>query len=135
MYVILLRSTSHGSGLDFHVVNDNGRREFSSRTMQELLRRLVDAGELSVVAMTDIGPELFLIEPCEGLALTLPALSLRRQHYGRCCEAPPLPGIGGDPTLRARVEDPAWQSPAERTRRRLNWVRRATGLANDDIPA
>lgn len=134
MYVILICASAGSTGSGFHAVNDNGKREHSTRTMQELLRWLVDAGEVSVVAITDDGPELFLIEPCEGLQMHLPAISLRRKHIGRCADLPPLPGIADDPTLRARVLDNLGEDSVARTKRRNKWLRRATYRPGNDIP-
>ena len=133
MYVLLVRCEAPKHRSTIHLVDENGRLEFSSPTMQEALRWLIDRGELSVTAMADDGPELFLIEPCEGLQMTLPSLSLRRAYLGRCCDPPPLPGLRPDPTRFARILDDRKVSPLEARRRRANWVRRATAdVANDN---
>ena len=133
MYVLLVRCEAEGRRSSIHLVDEDGRLEFSTSTMQVALRWLVDRGEETVTAMADDGPELFLIEPCEGLQMTLPSLSLRRAYHGRCCDPPPLPGLRPDPTRFARILDDAKVSPLERRRRRENWVRRATAdPANDN---
>ena len=134
MYVLLVRCEAVGRRSTIHLVNEDGARQFSSRTMQEALRWLVDRGEEAVTAMTDDGPELFLIEPCEGLQMTLPSLSLRRAHHGRCCDPPPLPGLSPDPTPRAQILADRQETSDERRQRRAAWVRRATGPAADDGP-
>ena len=77
MYVLLVRCETAGRRSRIHLVDDAGALARSTATVQEALRWLVERDEASVVAMTDDGPELFLIEACEGLQLTLPSLSLR----------------------------------------------------------
>jgi len=134
MYVLLVRCDAVGRRSTIHLVNEDGRLEFSSHTMQQALRWLIDRGQDSVTAMADDGPELFLIEPCEGLQMTLPSLSLRRAYHGRCCEPPALPGLRPDPARFARLLDDGKVSPPERRRRRENWVRRATADAANDNP-
>ena len=127
MYVLLVRCVAAERRSTIHLVDEEGRHAHAAATVQEALAWLVERGEASVVAMTDVGPELFLIEPCEGLTMTLPSLSLRRAFYGRCGEPPPLPGLGPDPALRARILDDRQETALERRARRSAWVRRATG--------
>ena len=134
MYVLLVRCEAAGRRSRIHVVNDEGVLDRSTATVQEALRWLVEQGEGSVVAMTDDGPELFLIEPCEGLQMTLPSLSLRRASHGLCGDPPGVPGLSPDPTLRARTLEDRQETRAERRRRRATWVRRATGPAANDTP-
>lgn len=135
MYVLLVRCDAVGRRSTIHLVDEDGRLQFSSRTMQEALQWLTGMGEFSVTAMTDVGSELFLIEPCEGLQMTIPSLSLRRAFQGRCCDPPPLPGLQPDPTLAARILEDRQETAIERRQRRATWVRRATADAeNDNAP-
>ena len=134
MYVLLVRYDGFKQRSSIHVVNEDGELVKSARTMQEALQWITGMGEFSVTAMTDVGPELFLIEPCEGLQLTLPSYSLRRAFHGRCCDPPPLPGLTPDPTRQARLEDLQLETALEGKRRRANWLRRATGPAAADAP-
>jgi len=134
MYVLLVRCEAAGRRSRIHLVNDDGTRERSAETVQEALRWLVEQGEGSVVAMTDDGPELFLIEPCEGLQMTLPSLSLRRASHGLCGDPPGVPGLSPDPTLRARGLEDSQATRAERRQRRAAWLERATGPVANDNP-
>jgi len=126
MYVLLVRCVATERRSTIHLVDEQGRHAHAAATVQEALVWLVEQGEASVVGMTDVGPELFLIEPCEGLQMTLPSLSLRRAFHGRCGEPPPLPGLGPDPTLQARVLEDRQETAIGRRRRRSACVRRAT---------
>ena len=105
MEVILVCHHGPGDRATIHLVNEDGKRMHSARTVQDTLRWLWERGERQVVAMTDIGPELFLIEECAGLTLTLPSLSMRRAFHGRCDAVAEKLGIGPDPTLRAQVAE------------------------------
>ena len=134
MYTLLVRCENPADRSTIHLVDEDGRLQFSSRTMQEALRWLVERDELSVTAMTDCGPELFLIEPCEGFQMTLPSLSLRRAYHGRCCEPPALPGLRPDSTRAARVVEENDATRTAKRKRRADWVRRATGPAANDNP-
>ena len=134
MYVLLVRFDGFKQRSSIHVVDQDGDLVKSARTMQEALQWITGMGEFSVVAMTDVGSELFLIEPCEGLQMTLPSYSLRRAFHGRCCDPPPLPGLTPDPTRQARLLDTTALTALEDKRRRANWLRRATGPAADDAP-
>ena len=132
MYTLIVSVDRTGCRSHIHLVDEDGRRAHSTRTMQAALDWLTGLGEFSVTAITDVGPELFLIEPCEGLQLTLPAYSLRRAFKGRCCDPPPLPGLRPDPTRAARVLEAQQNAVAERRHRRRNWNRRAADPAVDD---
>ena len=137
MNVILVCHHGTGDRASIHLVNEDGKRMHSARTVQHALRWLWERGDREIVAMTDIGPELFLIEACAGLTLTLPSLSMRRAFHGRCDALAGKLGIGPDPTLRARVLDAGAPDRAAAQRRRKRWLRRATtpaiiGAANDD---
>ena len=134
MYVLMVSTESDGPRSRIHLIDEDGRREWSGRTMQEALAWLLDHGELSVTAITDVGPELFLIEPCEGLQMTHPSYSLRRAFHGRCCDPPPLPGLRPDPTRAARVLEAGLDAALERRHRRRKWNRRAAGVAGDVAP-
>lgn len=134
MYVLLVRCEAPGRRSTIHLVNEDGGLQYSGPTMAGALRWLVDRDEFTVVAMTDAGSELFLIEPCEGLQMTLPSLSLRRAHLGRCCDPPPLPGLRPDPTLKTRVLEARGETVVERRARRARWIRRATGPAANQNP-
>ena len=127
MYVLLVRCVAAERRSTIHLVNEEGRHAHATATVQEALAWLVERGEASIVAMTDVGPELFLIEPCEGLQMTLPSPSLRRAFHGRCSDEPPLPGLGPDPTPRARIVEDRQETALDRRRRRSASVRRATG--------
>jgi len=127
MYVLLVRCVAVERRSTIHLVDEQGRHAHATATVQEALAWLVERGEGQVVAMTDDGPELFLIEPCGGLQMTLPSLSLRRAFYGRCCDPPPLPGLGPVPTLRAPILEDRRETATERWRRRFASVRRAAG--------
>jgi len=126
MYVLLVACEAVDRRSTIHLVNENGLRVFSAKTVQEALAWLDGRGETMVVAMTDVGAELFLIEPCDGLAMSLPAHSLRRAHYGRCCNPPPLPGLGSASADRTQILEDRLETPAESRRRRATWIRRAT---------
>ena len=137
MEVILVCHHKTGDRASIHLVNEDGKRMHSARTVQNALRWLWDRGERQVVAITDVGPELFLIEECPGLTLTLPSLSMRRAFHGRCDDLAEKLGIGPDLTLRARVLAAAAPDRAAAVRRRKRWLRRATtpaitGAANDN---
>ena len=134
MYTLLVRYDGFKQRSSIHVVDGDGELVKSARTMQDALQWITGMGEFSVTAMTDVGPELFLIEPCEGLQLTLPSYSLRRAFHGRCCDPPPLPGLEPDPTPKPRTQGREREAAIEAKRRRANWLRRATGPAADDAP-
>lgn len=127
MYVLIVSTEADDNRSRIHLVDEDGKLEWSGRTMQEALDWLIDHGELSVTAITDVGPELFLIEPCAGFQLTLPSYSLRRAHHGRCCEPPALPGLRPDPTRAARVTAQQKDAALELRHRRRKWTRRAAG--------
>jgi len=126
MYVLLVRCVATERRSTIHLVDEQGRHAHAAASVQAALAWLVDRDEHQVVAMTDVGPELFLIEPCEGLQMTLPSLSLRRAFYGRCSDEPPLPGLDPDPALRARILEDRQETALDRRRRRSASVRRAT---------
>ena len=134
MFTLIVCTDGDKQRSTIHLVDEDGRRAHSTETMQAALNWLTGLGEFSVTAITDAGPELFLIEPCEGLQLTLPAYSLRRAFTGRCCDPPPLPGLRPDPTRAARILDELQNANAARRRRRDRWLRRATGAAADAGP-
>lgn len=126
MYVLLVCHRADQNHASIHLVNEDGGLEHSEATVQNMLRHLWQQGERQVVAMTDDGPELFLIEECDGLTMVLPTLSMRRAFHGRCADLPAFLGVGPDPALRARVlaDDAAEARAKLRTRQR--WLRRAT---------
>ena len=126
MYVLLVCLDRDWGSSWVHVVDDQGKLAHSGPAISDALRWLWDKGEEQVVAMTDVDPELFLIEPCEGLQMTLPALSLRRAHHGHCCDLPALPGLDPDPGLRARLLDGCAEVPFESRARRARSVRHPT---------
>ena len=134
MYVLVVRTEAPKHRSTIHLVDEDGDLAASFPTMQEALQWITGMGEFSVTAMTDVGPELFLIEPCEGLQMTLPSYSLRRAFHGRCCDPPPLPGLRPDPTPAARVVEDNDAGPLERRRRRATCLRRAAGPAAHDNP-
>lgn len=134
MYTLIVCTEGDTHRSTIHLVDDDGRRAHSTETMQAALNWLTALGELTVTAITDAGPELFLIEPCEGLQLTLPAYSLRRAFTGRCCDPPPLPGLRPDPTRAARILDDQASRETQRRRSRERWLRRATGARADSGP-
>lgn len=126
MYVLVVRCWKPGNPARIHLVDEMGKRAWSGPTVPKALAWLDARGEAWVTAITDDGPELFLIEPCEGLQMTLPSYSLRRSHHGHCCDLPDLPGLGPDPPLRAHVLEDRQETASERRARRARWVRRAT---------
>lgn len=126
MYVLLVCHRADQNHASIHLVDEDGALVNSEVTVQNMLRHLWQQGERQVVAMTDEGPELFLIEECDGLTLALPALSMRRAFHGRCADLPGFLGVGPDPTLRARVLAEAAESAAAKRQSRDRWVRRAT---------
>lgn len=126
MYVLMVCCEGPTRRATIHLVDEAGARAWSGPTVQAALCWLDARGEASVVGLTDIGPEVFLIEPCEGLQMTLPVRSLRRAHHGRCCDLPDLPGLGPDPALRAGVLEDRQETVTERRARRGRWLRRAT---------
>lgn len=137
MYVLLVCHRADQNHASIHLVDEDGALVNSEATVQHMLRHLWERGERQVVAMTDAGPELFLIEECAGLTMILPALSMRRAFHGRCEDLPAFLGVGPDPTLRARLLGEAALTAATRLRSRQRWVRRATvpdriEAANDD---
>lgn len=109
-----------------HLIDEQGGLVHSEPNIQNMLRHLWQQGERQLVAMTDAGPELFLIEECDGLTLVLPALSLRRAFHGRCADLPAFLGEGPDPALRARVLAEAADVATAQRRSRERWLRRAT---------
>lgn len=109
-----------------HLIDETGALAYSGDMVHDALSWLCEQGELDVVAITDDGPELFLIEPCGAPSLQLPSLSLRRQHLGRCCDLPRLPGLDPDPKARAGLLAECPVSAAKRRRRPQQWMRRAT---------
>ena len=109
-----------------HLIDEAGALVYSGPAVADALRWLQVRGELSVVCMTDIGPELFLIEECGCPTLALPSVSLRRAHLGRCCDPPAILGLEPDPARRAAILDDRAMTGTERRRRRQNWLRRAT---------
>ena len=126
MYVLMVCSEAPLHRSTIHLVDEQGSLAWSGPAVQDALCWLDARGEVSVVALTDVGPELFLIEPCEGLQMTLPSISLRRAHHGHCCDLPDLPGLGPDPALRARVLEDRQETAAERRAQRARSVQRAT---------
>lgn len=136
MFTILVCHDGSRERGSIHVVAEDGKVAHSAPTVQRALRWLWDLDERQVVAMTDAGPELFLIEGCTGLTMTLPALSLRRAFHGVCADLPAFLGLGGDPTLRAPVTAHDNSRKARHRRLRQRTVDRATapaiiGAAND----
>ncbi len=105
MYTMLVCCDSAGHRQTIHLVNDQGSVAYRAPDVPSALRWLVHRGEDQVVAMTDAGPELFLIEPCGCPTMTLPALSLRRAHHGGCLDLPKLPGLSTGPAARARAAE------------------------------
>lgn len=134
MYVLLVCHQGPSGRYRIHVVDDDGRRAHSAADVGHALRWLWDRDERQVVAMTDVGPELFLIEECSGLTMTLPSYSMRRAFHGVCADVPEKLGVGPDPTLRPRVLEDRQETAKESRERRARWVRRATAHA-DACPA
>lgn len=126
MYVILVCHRPDQHQASIHLVDEQGGLVHSERNVQNMLRHLWQQGEREVVAMTDVGPELFLIEECDGLTMVLPTLAMRRAFHGRCADLPAFLGEGPDPTLRARVLADAADEARAKRRSRQRWVRRAT---------
>lgn len=135
MYVLLMTCEAAGRRSRIHLADEDGRLVYSTDTMQAALAWILDHGELSVTAMTDVGPELFLIEPCEGLQLTLPSYSLRRAFHGRCCDPPPLPGLQPDQPRAARILEDQQNDQVEKRHRRRKWNRQPAGPAASDDPS
>lgn len=113
------------------LVNEEGALAHSAPDVPMALRWLWGQGEEQVVAMTDEGPELFLIERCDAPALRSPSLSLRRAHAGGCCDLPPLLGLDRGPATRPRGLEDRPETPGERRLHRPYWLRRATSLPAD----
>jgi len=129
MYVLLVCLDGARDGYEVHLIAENGTLAHSAPEIGDLLKWLWDKGEEQVVAMTNVGAELFLIEECTGLTMVLPSLSLRRAFHGTCAQLPELLGLGPDPTLRARILQDRKELASERRDRRARWVRRATGAS------
>lgn len=122
MYTLLVAIDGTGRRPTIHLVDDRGRLARTETDVPAALAWLVQRGEDQVVAMTDAGPELFLIEPCGCPTMTLPALSLRRSHHGGCGELPQLPGLRPAEHRRARILENDKTTAKEQRKRRRAWL-------------
>ncbi len=134
MHVLFVVVERPGRCPTAHLVNDDGALVHSAPSVHAALSWLWLHGEREVVAYTDDGPELFLVEPCGHPAMVLPSLSLRRSHLGGCCDLPKLRGLGADLPDGAEVLEDRPETPQEARRRRKMWVWRATDPAANDNP-
>jgi len=134
VYVLIVVLDRTKRSITVRLVNEDGAVAYSAPSVHAALSWLWLHGEREVVAYTDDGPELFLLETCDHPAMRLPSLSLRRSHLGGCCDLPKLRGLGADLPDGAEVLEDRPETPQERRRRRKMWVRRATGPAANDNP-
>jgi len=134
MYTLIIVVGGTGSALSVHVVNEEGARVHTAPTVHGALSWLWLHGERQVVAYTDDGPELFLLEPCDHTAMVLPALSLRRSHLGGCCDLPRLRGLDAALADRVEVLEKRPETTLETRRRRKKSLRAGTFLAGHDNP-
>jgi len=134
MYVLIVVLEGGSRTLTVHVVNEEGARVHSAPSVHGALSWLWLHGERQVVAYTDDGPELFLLEPCDHPAMVLPSLSLRRSHLGGCCHVPRLRGLDLAQPGCAEVREERHETQNQTRRRREATIRHATAHVVQDCP-
>jgi len=132
MHVLFVVVERPGRCPTAHLVNEDGALVHSAPSVHAALSWLWLHDEREVVAHTDAGPELFLLETCDHPAMVLPSLSLRRSHLGGCCDLPKLRGLAAALSDRAAVIEDRAEAPQEARRRRKMWLRAGTGPAAND---
>lgn len=118
MYTLIIATDSLMQNVLIHIVDERNQIAHRASTVDSALSWLWLHDERQVVAMTDDGPELFLIESCSGRVLTLPSLSMRRAHLDRCCDPPKLPGLSPDPPVKTRLIEHDPETHEAKRRRR-----------------
>jgi len=134
MHVLFVVVERTGCNPTAHLVNEDGALVHSAPSVHGALSWLWLHGEREVVAYTDAGPELFLLETCDHPVMVLPSLSLRRSHHGGCCDPPKLRGLDAALADRVEVLEDRPELSQDGRRRRKMWVRRATDPAANDNP-